>query len=266
MGNDLKGKRVVVTRAPSQSGRLAGLLEEWGAEVLDMPLIEIQPVADPGIEAEIFEGMAVYEWIVFTSANGVRFFFEAFFRRFRDLRCLGPCRIGCVGDATRRAVEAWHLEVDLVPEDSSGADLARAMVERESLDGVKVLVVTGNRNREDLVKILEDVGHAIVDSFTVYRTEERDIAKDPVASDFRASGADWVTFTSSSTVEAFVRQAEHLVLEAGAKRPKTCSIGPLTSEAMRQNHLPVDLEAPETRVDAMVAAMIDHEAGMEGKR
>lgn len=266
MGNDLKGQRVVVTRAPAQSGRLAGLLEEWGAEVLDLPLIEIHAEVDPKIESEIFEGMAIYEWIVFTSANGVRFFFEAFFRRFKDLRCIGPCRIGCVGEATRRAVEEFRLEVDLVPEDSSGEGLAQAMVGHESLDGVKVLVVTGNRNREDLVNILEGVGHAIVDTFQVYRTEERDVGMDPVAADFRAAGADWVTFASSSTVEAFVRQAGNLTLADGAKRPKTCSIGRLTSNAMRNKHLPVDLEAPETRVDAMVAAMIDYKGTCGGGR
>lgn len=258
MSSDLKGKRIVVTRAPSQSGRLVGLLEEWGAEVLELPLIEVRSQADPNLADEVFEGMAVYEWIVFTSVNGVRYFFEAFFRRFKDLRCLGPCRIGCVGEATRQAVEAFRLEVDLVPDVSSGVDLGRSMVEAESLDGVKVLVVTGNRNRDDLPKILEDVGHAIVDTFPVYESIDRDMTDDPVAADFRSSGADWVTFTSTSTVKAFVRQAEHLALAEGAKRPKTCSIGPQTSEAMRQSHLPVDVEAPETRVDAMVEAIIQH--------
>ncbi|MGF1532050.1 MAG: uroporphyrinogen-III synthase [Puniceicoccaceae bacterium] len=257
----LQGKRVVVTRAPSQLARLTSLLSEWGAEVVELPLIEVREKIDPDLEAEVFKGLAVYEWVVFTSANGVRYFFDAFFRQFSDLRCLGPCRIGCVGKATQKAVQRFNLEVDLAPKASTALALGEEMLEFQGFDSVKVLVVTGNRNGDELPKLLEDAGRAIVDTFPVYETVERSLDDDPGAADFRAMGADWITFTSGSTVEAFVRQAKFLVLAEGARKPKTCSIGPVTSEIMRKLGLPVDLEVKEPSVDAMVDAMVEAELG-----
>ncbi len=254
----LKEKRIVVTRAQAQAGRLSQLLHEAGAEVLELPLIEIQPLEINEVADEIFAEIAVYEWIAFTSVNGVRIFFEQFFKRFQDLRCLGPMRIACVGTATARAVEAFHLQVDCQPEEATAESLAHALIATGSLASTKVLLVTGTRSRKVLHERLERDGEAIVDVLELYHTHNRDLEDDTAAGEFRKLGADAIVFTSSSTVEAFVDQAAHLQLAEGARRPACVSIGPVTSETLRRKKLPVDLESPEAELERIVEALGDH--------
>jgi len=254
----LKDRRIVVTRAQAQAGRLSGLLAGAGAEVLELPLIEIQPLEINEVADDIFGEIAVYEWIAFTSANGVRLFFEQFFRRFKDLRCLGPMRIACVGAATAREVESFHLQVDCVPEEATAESLAHDLIATGSLASAKVLLVTGTRSRKVLYERLERDGEAIVDVLELYHTHNRDLKGDSVAGDFRARGADAIVFTSSSTVEAFVEQAAHLQLDAGAQRPACVSIGPVTSDTLRQKKMPVDLESPEAELERLVEALGKH--------
>lgn len=252
----LLGRRIVVTRNRDQAGELTGRLEALGASVLALPLVRVSPVVDKDLWAEIFPELGSYDWLVFTSANGVRTFFEAFFKVFPDVRALGVMRIACVGEATAEAVRALHLEVELTPAKAVAEELAKLMVETDSLDNAKVLVVTGNLNRDVLVKKLEEA-RAIVDCFMAYKTEQTDLASEPAAEDFREHGADAVLFTSSSGVQSYVAQAGSLELAPGARRPRLGSIGPITSEALRQAGLPVDFEAASASLDALVSAAVN---------
>lgn len=257
-GRPLFGRRIVVTRAREQAGQLTALLESKGAEVIELPFIEVTPSFDSTVLGEVFAGLAEYEWIVFTSTNGVRTFFDLFHRAFADIRSLGPMRIAAVGPGTARAIKEQKLQVDLRPETSNADALADALIQTESLDSVKVLVVTGSRNRETLVKRLEEEAQAIVDTLPLYETERTDLRTDPNAARFREEGADAVLFTSSSTVRSFVEQSEALQPAPGATPPLYGSIGPLTSEAMRGNELPVAFEAPEANLGAFVEALANH--------
>lgn len=251
----LFGKRVAVTRAREQAGELRRKLEAQGAEVLELPLIEIVE-EDSHETADVFAEIASYDWIVFTSPNGVRCFFKKFHRQFSDLRCIGGARIACIGKSTAREVERQHLAVDLVPETATAEHLADAMLESQSLDSVNILVITGNRNRDTLVRKLEDDGHAIVDLLPVYRNEPTDLSDEPGAKAFREKGADAIVFTSASTVENFVKQSGQLQMSEEAVRPKAISIGPITSEAMKAKGVPVDAEAKAQNLDALVDAVI----------
>jgi uroporphyrinogen-III synthase len=123
-----------------------------------------------------------------------------------------------------------------------------------------VLVITGNLNRDVLVRKLEEA-RAIVDRLQVYATGRTDLTGDPVAVEFCQRGADAVLFASSSAVESFAAQAETLKIAAGAKRPLAGSLGPATSETMRQSGVPVDFEAPNATLDALVAALLAKLAG-----
>ena len=251
----LFGKRVAVTRAREQAGELRSRLEAQGAEVVELPLIEIvEEVAKES--ANVFEGIATYNWIVFTSPNGVRYFFKQFHEHFSDLRCLGGARIACIGKSTAKEIQRQHLAVDVMPDTAVAENLADAMLEAESLDSLNILVVTGNRNRDTLVRKLEE-GRAIVDMLPVYRNEPTDLSEEPGAQSFREQGVDAVTFTSASTVENFVKQSKQLKLAANAQRPKAVSIGPITSEAMRAKGMPVDAEAKAQTLDSLVQAVID---------
>ncbi|MGA2051824.1 MAG: uroporphyrinogen-III C-methyltransferase [Opitutales bacterium] len=251
----LFGRRIVVPRAKEQAGELRKKFEELGAEVLELPLIQVTPEVDAATADDVFAELASYDWAVFTSPNGARGFFEELFKRHKDLRVLGPVKFACVGPATAREVERHHLEVEVMPATATAEALADALLAHSSIENLRVLVVTGNRNRDDLVKKLETEGRAIVDILQVYRTELTDLAKEPAAQAFREGGADAIAFTSSSTVESFAKQARQLMPIAGAKRPLACAIGPQTAAALRAHGLAVDVEAPEHSLDGLVEAV-----------
>ena len=252
----LFGKRIVITRPLEQASRLKAMLEEEGAEVLELPLIRILPSEDRNLVAETFAGIATYEWVVFTSANGAREFFNVFFKAFGDIRSFGPMRIACVGEATAEVVRRFNLEVELIPNRSTGEDLAQALVATNSLDSANVLVVTGNRNREILVGLLESIGHAIVDSLPIYQTDFANVKEAPDLPQYCQYGADAIVFTSSSTALSFVEQEEDLKLENDATKPVLCSFGPETSKTLRENDLEVSLEIENPSVDSMVEALV----------
>ena len=253
----LMGKRVVVTRAREQAGKLTSLLEQQGAEVLELPFISIECDFDRQQLGEILAGIATYEWILFTSANGVRFFFELFYKAFDDIRCLGPMRIAAVGEATAREIEKHKLKVDLVPEKANADSLADALIQNESIGNIQMLVVTGNQNRETLVQRLEIEGQAIVDTLPLYKTTQTDLNQHPSAVCFRERGADAVLFTSSSTVKSFVRQSEALKLKSDAIKPMFGSIGPLTTKTLKDLDQPVDFESKQANLLHFVQATIE---------
>ena len=123
------------------------------------------------------------------------------------------------------------------------------------MDSAKVLVITGNLNRDTLVRRLEEA-RAIVDCLQVYKTEAVDLSRDPAAAEFRRLGADAVLFASSSSAQSFVDQGEHLRPAEGARKPLHGSIGPQTSETMRKAGLRVDFEAPAPGIDELVAELV----------
>lgn len=253
--SSLQGRRIAVTRAREQSSELAGRLFELGAEVIELPLIAVTKAVDKQTLADVLLELGGYDWIVFTSANGVNYFFEEFHRLFDDIRSLGLLRFAAVGETTAKAIVAQHIRVECQPKIATAEALAEALIATGSLDSARILVVTGSLNRETLTKKLEEA-RAIVDQLQVYKTEKTDLTHDPAAADFRARGADAILFASSSAVQSFVDQAAALKLSAGAKRPLAGSIGPQTSETMKQVGVPLDFEAKTPSLDALVEALV----------
>ena len=251
----LSGSRIVVTGSTTSRGRLAARLRMEGAEVLELSLVRVLPDLDVAAANDVFGEIGSYEWLVFTSANGVYHFFEAFFERFEDIRALGLMRIAVVGEGTGDAVRSFRLKADLTPPRAVAEDLAAALKEEQTLDNIRVLVVTGNRNRDVLVDSLNEE-RAIVDRLRVYRTELVGLEGSPVAASFREKGADALIFSSSSAVVAFGEQAKHLKLGPGAKVPLLCSFGPITSMQMRTMKIPVAVEATLPGIDGMVEALV----------
>ena len=138
----LSGRRIAVTRAREQSPELAGKLTALGAEVIELPLIRIEKDIDKHLLADVLLELGSYDWIVFTSANGVRFFFEEFRRVFDDIRSLGLLRFAAVGDTTAAAIRDHHIKVECQPKIATGDALAEELVATGSLDSAKVLVIT----------------------------------------------------------------------------------------------------------------------------
>ncbi|HEY1764810.1 MAG TPA: uroporphyrinogen-III synthase [Opitutaceae bacterium] len=251
----LSGRRIVVTRTREQASELAGKLSALGATVVELPVLRISREVSKQTLAEVFLEFGSYDWLVFTSANGVHHFFGEFFRIYDDLRSLGIIRVACVGEATAKAVSDLHLKVEVMPKKATAEALAEEMTATGSMDSAKVLVITGNLNRETLVTKLVEA-RAIVDTLQVYKTESVDVSSDPQTGDFRRLGADAVLFASSSSAQCFADQRQHLALEPGAKTPLYGSIGPQTSATLRAAGLPVDFEAATPGLDELVAALV----------
>jgi uroporphyrinogen-III synthase len=252
--NSLSGRRVAVTRARDQAPELTGKLTALGAEVLELPLITISKEIDKEVLHDVLSELGSYDWIVFTSANGVRFFFEEFLRIYDDIRAFGLLRFAAVGDTTAKLIRDCHLKVECQPTIATAPALADALIATGSLDSAKLLVITGNMNREELVTKLEEA-RAIVDCLQVYKTEKTELSNEPAAADFRSRGADAILFASSSAVQSFADQAGALKLGKSARRPLAGSIGPQTSETMKKLGMPIDFEAKTPSLDALVEAL-----------
>src|SRR5213595_1250529 len=242
----LLGKRIVITRTRKQSSVLSNKLRALGAHVIELPTIRIEPPSDLREFAELVQDVHVYDWIVFTSANGVEAFFDIFFKLYDDAREIGGVRIAAIGPATAQRVKDFHLHVDLQPEEFVGEAIVREFKKQESIENERILVVRAENARDVLPKGLSAAG-AIVDEAFAYRTvpETRDISgsQRQLAHD----GADLITFTSSSTVENFVA--------LGLPWPKgmrIASIGPITSKTVRDQGLEVDVEAHRHDIDGLV--------------
>jgi uroporphyrinogen III methyltransferase / synthase len=247
----LLGKRIVVTRTRKQASVLSSKLRALGAHVIELPTIRIEPPSDLREFAELVQDAHVYDWIVFTSANGVEAFFNIFFKLYDDAREIGGARIATIGPATAQRVKDFHLHVDLQPEEFVAEDVVREFKKQGSIENLKLLLVRAEKARDVLPKEFSALG-AIVDEALAYRTvpEKRDTsgARQQLAKD----GADLITFTSSSTVENF--------LALGLPWPKgmqVASIGPITSKTARDNGLKIDVEAKRHDIDGLVEAISD---------
>jgi uroporphyrinogen-III synthase len=251
----LAGRRIAVTRAREQASELAAKLGALGAEVIELPLIHVSKSISKQSLADVLLELGRYDWIVFTSANGVRFFFEEFLRIFEDIRSLGLLRFACIGDGTAKAIREFRIKNESQPKTATAEALADELIATGSLDHANVVVITGNLNRDVLVTKLE-AARAIVDQLQVYQTEKTDLTHDAAAADFRTRGADAILFASSSAAQSFVDQAAALALTPGAKRPIAGSIGPQTSETMKKADIPVDFTAKEPSLDSLVDATV----------
>ena len=252
----LFGRKIVITRTRSGNSLLRGKLEHLGAEVVELPLIKVVPDVDRERLVDIVAELGTYDWIVFTSANGVRIFFDHFLRAYDDIRALGLLRFAALGDATISEIEKYRIKVECRPDVATADALADALIATDSLDSAKVVVVTGNLNRENLVKRLEDEAQAIVDTLPLYKTEKLDLSDSAAAHDFHTHGADAVLFASSSAVEAFGSHKELMQLGPDAKKPLFGSMGPQTSASLEALDIEVDFEADDPGLDELVHALV----------
>ncbi len=251
----LFGSRIVVTRTRDQAGELARLLAELGADLLEIPTIRIQPpeARNPMIEA--LAGLGEYDWIVFTSANGVSSFFNALLAAFEDIRAIGNLRIAAVGPGTAARIRDLHLRVDAMPDQFLGKAVAKAIASHESLDNLRILLARAESANPDLRSELESHG-AIVDDVAFYRTVPETLDPDGSAARLEAQGADWITFTSASTVENFHARFNLPALITRHPTLKLASIGPETTKAIRLLGLEPAAEASPHTLDGLVQAVV----------
>jgi len=245
----LFGTRIVVTRTRKQAGELSTSLRALGAEVWEIPTIRIEEPKDLMEFGQLVQDSHGYDWIIFTSPNGVDAFFRMFYKLYDDARDIGGVRIAAVGPATAARVREFRLKVDLQPEEYVAESIIKKFKEFESIDNLKMLLVRPEQARDVIATELARLG-AIVDEAIAYRTVPETTDVGGGMERFRSEGADVITFASSSSVENFM--AMKLPLPAGLK---FASIGPVTSKTMRELGLTVDIEAKRHDIPGLVEAI-----------
>lgn len=245
----LFGKRIVVTRTRKQAGVLSAQLRNLGADVYEIPTIRIDPPEDLLSFGRLVQDAHTYDWLLFTSPNGVEAFFDLFYKIYPDARSLGGVRIAAVGPGTAKKLAEYRFGTDLIPETHTAEGLLEALCKDHDPENQTYLWVRPKEARDVLSKGLEEK-RAIVDLAIAYQTVPE--TDDPTGGirRFKEEGADLITFTSASTVEHF--------LDLGLPLPeglKIASIGPITSAAIRDNDLEPDIEADENNIPGLVRAI-----------
>lgn len=248
----LAGKRIVVTRTRTQAGALTKQLAQLGADVLELPTIRIEPPSDLRAFAELVQDSHGYDWIIFTSPNGVNSFFDLFYKLYDDAREIGAAKIAAIGPATAQRIKEFHLHVDLQPTEFVAEALVREFKKQGGVENLRILLARAEKARDVLPKELAAMG-GIVDEGLAYRTEPETRDDNGARRRLVEEGADLITFTSSSTVENFM--ALDLPWPAGMQ---VASIGPVTSKTARDLGLNVDVEARRHDVPGLVDAIRKH--------
>ncbi len=242
----LLGQTILITRPRNQALPLARMLTELGAGCLLQPAIQIkQPIDWSDVDAALGRIQA-YDWLVFSSVNGVHFFFERFSKNFEDLRRLGNVRLAAIGPQTAAAVESYRLKVDCQPTAFCAEELAAAL---EVESGNQFLLVRASRGREVLAESLIRAG-ATVDQVVVYEsTDVREV--DPEIADAMANQQiDWITVTSSAIARSLVS-----LFGSALGHVRLASISPITSAALRESGFEPAVEADVFTMEGLVTAM-----------
>ena len=253
----LFGERIVVTRTREQASQLSRQLLELGAEVLEIPTIKIVPPDNKQDLMDALLGLGEYDWIIFTSPNGVDAFFDYFFKAFEDLRDIGGVRIAAVGSATAAKLRDLHLKVDLMPDEYVTRKIISAFRDFESIENLRMLLVRAQVANPELPKVLEEAG-AIVDDVAIYKTVPETEDRNGAAARFAEAGADWITFTSSSTVQNFHTRFNLPSVLKQFPSTKIASIGPETSKALIELGIKPTVQAKEHTIDGLVRALERH--------
>jgi uroporphyrinogen-III synthase len=257
----LSGVRVLVGRARHQASALSSGLRDLGAEVLEIPFIEIRkPRSYKALDGAL-KNLSEYDWLILTSVNGV----EAMWDRLRKLRLGGMLmrhlKIAAIGPATRQAIEQHGVKVNVVPKEYVAESVVSSL--RRKVKGKRVLLARAKVARDVIPRELRKLG-ARVDVVEAYETVIPPTSRSRLraALKSRTGRPDWITFTSSSTVRNFVellggKRGRGRPLHMGKEdnRVRLASIGPVTSSTLRELGLPVDIEAAEYTIPGLIKAI-----------
>jgi uroporphyrinogen-III synthase len=252
----LHGRRVLVTRPRAQGGRLTALLEAYGGEVVTLPTIQIGPPHDWAPLDQAIRNIETFQWVVFTSVNGVAAFRERLGRAGLDARHLGGRRVAAIGPETAEALRRGGIEPDVVPAEYRAEGLIEALRSRAGC-GDSVLLVRAAEAREVLPRELEARGVRVMVA-PAYRTTLAREGADRVRALLESRGIDVVTFTSSSTVRGFREALAPADLRRLLDGVAVAAIGPVTAESAAEHGLRVSIMPTEYTVPALADAIAGH--------
>lgn len=252
----LMGKKIVVTRAREQASELVKLLSDLGAECLECPTIKIVPPEDwQPLDAAI-ERLSTYDWLVFTSVNGVKLFFDRLFAKNKDVRALSGINTATIGPATSRKLFDFGLKSDIVPESYRAESIVVAFRD-ENVKGKRILLPRAKQSRPILPLELAKMG-AEVDEVTVYGTELVPDHADALLRQLEEDKIDLITFTSSSTVTNFKTLLPSEKFETLMKGVAVASIGPITTDTARKLGFNIEIEAKSFTIPGLCEAICQH--------
>jgi uroporphyrinogen III methyltransferase/synthase len=252
----LSGRTVVLTRPEDDARSTEIALEDLGARVLVAPTITVGPIEDAAALDDAIKTLERYDWLVFTSANGVRYFFERLFALGYDLRRVGHAKLAAIGPATAKALRKLALNADVVPNSYRSEDLAEALV--PLVRGKRVLLARADRGRTVLKDELEGIA-AEVTQIPVYRNADADGLPAEVLAALEADKVDWVTLTSSAIARRFEALRPRSDSGDCVRRLKFASISPVTSQAAREAGIEPTVEAEDYTINGVIQAIADFE-------
>jgi len=268
----LFGKRIIVTRARNQSSELVEIFENLGAEVIESPTIKIVPpenydeldnaikkilnsqLPTPCLPIGMANSQLPYDWVIFTSVNGVSYFLDRLRRLGSDVRDLKGIKLAAIGPATAKELKNLGLNVDYTPPDYRAESIIDGL--KDKIDkNTKILIPRAKVAREILPEKLREFG-ARVDVATAYQTIVDDSCADKIKEMLEKKEVDIVTFTSSSTVKNFVKVLGEMDVKKALENVTIASIGPITSNTAKELGLKVDISAKEYTIKGLVEAIL----------
>ena len=249
----LFGRRIIVTRARAQASDFAERLESYGAEVIQFPTIETQPVPNNAALDKAIAQLATYNWVIFTSVNAVEYFCRRLRENDKDARSFGNARICGVGQKTVAVLDQIGIRADYVPSQYRGAVLA---AELEGVKGQKILLPRASAAADDLPNGLQDRG-AIVHALPIYETVKAGVeGPETLETDLHSGRIDMVTFTSSSTVTNFLEMFDSPPLTALLDQAHIAAIGPSTEATAKAHGLTADIIAKQASVESLTEEIV----------
>jgi uroporphyrinogen III methyltransferase/synthase len=256
MKRPLFGKSIVMTRDADGNADFAEKIIERGGNPVAFETIQIKSLTDSNDFLQVLAKIGQYDWVVFTSVNGVSMFFGAIQNLVKDARVFGSAKIAAIGSRTAERLECFGIKADFVPDVFTGKELGKQLVGFANLQDKKVLLLRSELASSELVKILDE-GGAQVDNVATYTAVPAKSDSARLADEIRDGSIDWLTFASPSSVNGFFEQIDAGMVNSSSVR--IASVGPVTSKRLRELGIKVDLTAKEHTLNGLLDAVEEYE-------
>jgi uroporphyrinogen III methyltransferase/synthase len=252
MKQPLFGKTIVATRDLRGNADFAAKIINRAGNPVEFPTIKIEPLTNTTEFLQALSKITQYNWIIFTSANGVRIFFDYIQGLARDARVFASAKIAAIGAKTADVLAEFGIKADFVPDVFTGKELGKQLIGFTNLKGKKVLLLRSQLASNELIDLLQQAG-AEVDNAPVYTAVTAETDPAPLTKQISDGSVDWLTFASPSSVTAFFEQIRPDLVNLANVR--VASIGPVTSEQLKKIGVKIDLQAAEHTIDGLLDAI-----------
>ncbi len=260
----LRGKRILVTRARSQALSLVQRIESLGGEVVEFPTIEIRPPESYGPLDQAINQIGSYDWLIFTSVNGVEQFLDRFEKLGKNIADLAGIEVGAIGPETAKRLTATQIQPSLVPKQYQAEGILEALIS-ETVLGKRILIPRAAKARDILPETLRQWG-ARVDVVEAYQTVLPQVDVSALCQLLREGTIDMITFTSSSTATNFAAMLRDQDLPGLLSRAVIACIGPITRKTVEDLGMRSEVVSVEFTIPGLVSAMVDYFARTANQR